>query len=482
MARKSSKNSGNRDRITPEPEQATAADTPSTEGELGGDTVLVGDGTMGEDAVLAESDPDSRVTIEPGDTSKMDRGEGDDDLTRTEIVDEMASNDTVTEATLSSDNLTEPTATPTPTPAPAPAPAHARGPGVAPLLVGGIVAAGLGYAAAFFGLQQPTPADPPTDPALTTALATLDTQEQTIAALEAQIAALAAIEPPAIPELDLSGVEGAIAGVATDVAGVAERLEALAARVGTLEDRPVFSGEVGADNAAMAAAVDALEARLNAERDAAAEAVAAAEAARAQAAAAQAAATADLQAASEAAQAAIAEAEARAQATAAATRTQAALSRLQIAMASGTPFADALADLPGAAPDALAANAETGVPTLNDLQAAFPAAARAALPIALRETAGDSATDRIGAFLLGQIGGRSVEPREGDDPDAILSRTEAAVTSGDLGAVLAEVSALPEGAQATMADWVAMVETRVAADAAVAASSAMAASAATLDN
>jgi len=77
---------------------------------------------------------------------------------------------------------------------------------------------------------------------------------------------------------------------------------------------------------------------------------------------------------------------------------------------------------------------------------------------------------------LGQIGGRSVEPREGDDPDAILSRTEAAVTSGDLGAVLAEVSALPEGAQATMADWVAMVETRVAADAA------MAELAATLDN
>jgi hypothetical protein len=463
MARQSSKGSGSRSKSTGASSDSASADA----GELGGDTVLVGDGAMGEDTVAPESDPGTSVTIEPGDTAAP--AADADDPSRTELVDDMS-------GVRSDEDRPAETMTERPAPTPAPAPVAARGPGVVTLLIGGVVAAGLGYAAAFFGLQQPAPEAPQTDPALTVALATLDAQQGTITSLEAQIAALAAVEPPVVPEVDLSGVEGAIARVAADVAGVASSVETLSARVVVLEDRPVFTGEATADNAAMAAAVDALEQRLNTERDAAAEALAAAEAARAEAAAAQAAATAELQAASEAAQAAIAEAEARAQATAAATQTQAALSRLQIAMASGAPFAEALADLPGDAPEALAAAAETGVPTLDELQAAYPAAARAALPIALRELAGDSASDRVGAFLLGQIGGRSVEPREGDDPDAVLSRAEAAVASGDLEGALTELSALPEGAQAMMADWIALVETRAAADAA------MAELAATLDN
>jgi hypothetical protein len=62
------------------------------------------------------------------------------------------------------------------------------------------------------------------------------------------------------------------------------------------------------------------------------------------------------------------------------------------------------------------------VASLEDIQAAFPAAARAALPVALRETAGDGAVDRFTAFVQGQVGGRAVAPREGDDPDAVLSR------------------------------------------------------------
>lgn len=469
MARQSSTRPGSRGKRSTKAEDSVTADA----NELGGDTVLVGDGAMGEDAVAAEPDPGSRVTIEPGDTTAVER-DGDDPA-QTEIVDDMANQTSADKSSVEEEPMTE-AAAPTPDPVPQAAPAPARGPGFFPLLFGGVLAAGLGYAAAFFGLQQPEPEAPATDPALTQALATLDAQQGTIASLEAQIATLAAVEPPVIPEVDLSGVEGAIATVASDVAGVAGSVEALTARVGTLEDRPVFSGEVAADNAAMAAAVEALETRLNTEREAAAEATAAAEAARAEAAAAQAAVTAELQAASEAAQAAIAEAEARAQATAAATQTQAALSRVQMAMASGAPFAEALADLPGDAPEALAAAAETGVPTLDELQATYPAAARAALPIALRETAGDSTTDRVGAFLLGQIGGRSVEPREGDGPDAVLSRAEAAVAAGDLTGALTELSALPEGAQEMMAGWVAQVETRVAADAA------MAELAATLDN
>ena len=66
------------------------------------------------------------------------------------------------------------------------------------------------------------------------------------------------------------------------------------------------------------------------------------------------------------------------------------------------------------------------------------------------------------AFVQGQIGGRAVTPREGDDPDAILSRAQAAVTAGDFETALTEVSALPEGALAEMAGWISDAESRTA--------------------
>jgi hypothetical protein len=444
MARKSSTRSGSNKPQDTMPDSVSA----DTAGEMGGDTVVVGDDTLGEDAVAAEPEAGERVTIEPGDTTASETT--GDDPAQTEIVE--------TEAVVED----------IPAPAPVETVVEQRGPGMGALLIGGVVAAALGYAAAFFGLQNDTDTSA-IDAALAEATASIEAQQGTITALEAQIAALAAVEAPVIPEVDLSGVESTIAMVAGDVSGVATTVESLTGRIVALEDRPIFTGEVAEDSAAMAAAVEALEARLTEERTAAAEAVAASEAA-------QAAAAAQLQEASSAAQTAIAEAEARAQATADATQTQAALSRVQIAMASGDPFANALADLPGEVPAGLSAVAETGVPTIEELQAAFPAAARAALPIALRETAGDSAADRVGAFFLGQIGGRSVEPREGDDPDAVLSRAEAAVAASDLPTALSEISALPDGAQAMLEDWVAQVETRAAADAA------LAELAATLDN
>jgi hypothetical protein len=66
---------------------------------------------------------------------------------------------------------------------------------------------------------------------------------------------------------------------------------------------------------------------------------------------------------------------------------------LRLAIARGEPFADPLAAVAAVAdvPEALSAAAETGVPSLEQIQDAFPAAARAALPVALRETAGDGA-------------------------------------------------------------------------------------------
>ena len=59
----------------------------------------------------------------------------------------------------------------------------------------------------------------------------------------------------------------------------------------------------------------------------------------------------------------------------------------------------------------------------------------------------------MAAFLQNQLGTRSLEPREGNDPDAVLSRVEAAVRQGDLSAALTEIEALPEAGRAEMADW-----------------------------
>ncbi|GAB5449360.1 COG4223 family protein [Gymnodinialimonas sp.] len=468
MAKKSSTRSGRQksqdDSVSPE---SVAAETVDGAGEMGGDTVVLGDDTLGEDAVAVEATDEDRVTVEPGDTTAA---EGDaEDPAQTEIVEAETVEDTVAaedQAQPAPEAQAAPEAEPAPEPeAPAPTPAPApvieqRGPGMGALLIGGVVAAALGYGAAVFGLMggEDTSA---TDTALAEAMAAIEAQQGTITALEAEVAALSAVEPPVIPEVDLSGVEGAIAGVASDVAGVSTTIEALTGRIVSLEERPIFTGDVSADTAEMTEALEAIEARIAAEQAAAAEAIAEAEAA-------QAAAAEEAAAAAEAAEAAIAEAEAQAAAEADAAQTQSVISQIQAAVASGAPFADALAALPGDAPEALAATAEAGVPTMEDLQAAFPAAARAALPIALRETAGDSATDRAAAFLLGQIGGRSVEPREGDDPDAVLSRAEAAVAAGDLETALTEIAALPEGAQAMLNDWVGQVETRAAADAALA--------------
>ena len=53
-----------------------------------------------------------------------------------------------------------------------------------------------------------------------------------------------------------------------------------------------------------------------------------------------------------------------------------------------------------------------------------------------------------------------MEPREGDDPDAILSRAEAAVRSDDISTALAEIAALPQAGQDVLADWSAKAQTR----------------------
>ncbi|MDA5092917.1 hypothetical protein O2N63_02360 [Aliiroseovarius sp. KMU-50] len=138
---------------------------------------------------------------------------------------------------------------------------------------------------------------------------------------------------------------------------------------------------------------------------------------------------------------------------------RAALARVLAALDTGRPYGDALFDLTQQAevetPAALSAHAENGVPTLANLQAGFPEAARAALDVSIRSAVEAGEIDRVSAFLRLQLGTRSLSPKEGNDPDAILSRAEAALKSGQIGAALDELATMPEAGQPALAAWVA---------------------------
>ena len=70
-------------------------------------------------------------------------------------------------------------------------------------------------------------------------------------------------------------------------------------------------------------------------------------------------------------------------------------------------------------------------------------------------------------FLAAQTGARSLTPREGTDPDAILSRAEFALSEGRLADALAEVTTLPDPIRAPFSDWIARAEARLAVTAAL---------------
>lgn len=151
--------------------------------------------------------------------------------------------------------------------------------------------------------------------------------------------------------------------------------------------------------------------------------------------------------------------------------TRAALAQLVAALDSGQPFDGALAkiaELTGRnPPPELAEAARAGVVTLNDLQGTFPQAARAALSASVSALVAEGKIGRFEGFMRSQLGTRSLEPKPGDDPDAVLSRAEAALKQGDIDTALREIAALPEAGRSAMADWAAMAQSRLAAQKAI---------------
>jgi hypothetical protein len=145
---------------------------------------------------------------------------------------------------------------------------------------------------------------------------------------------------------------------------------------------------------------------------------------------------------------------------------RAGLDMVRAAIDIGAPFDQAVAQIAQAGvavPDAIIAVATAGIVTPDALIESFDAHARAALRVILTDAPAASTTERLGNFLRAQVGARSTAPRDGDDPDAVLSRAGAAVQAGDFATALQELDALPEAGRAAMGDWMQAATARAAA-------------------
>ncbi len=375
----------------------------------------------------------------------------------------------------------------TPPAKPQPAPVTVKKTGFFPTFLGGVVAAGLGAGATLYALPHlPEAWRPASAPAVDVAAlkaemtqiadeaaktaAAGNMEAARTAATEAAQAALANLPAPAdAAPVDLSGIESTLsaqaeqikaldaaltsagqpAGDGTAAAGPAaqagleatlkelqERLSAQDARINEQAARPENNGETPAELQALAAQIEATAA-----------------AAREQIAAAEAEATKLKSDTEEAGRKA---------------RAAGALALYQAALDSGAPRDAALADLQASGVE-LPAAITADTPTLSDLRRDFDPAARQALAVSLRAASSQEDTmGRIGNFLRVQTGARSVEPKDGDGPDAVLSRAAAQVQSGDIPAALSEVAKLPEPGQQAMSGWTSAAQAYVATRAAIA--------------
>lgn len=291
-----------------------------------------------------------------------------------------------------------------------------RGLGVLMMILAGVVVAALGYFAAALSMNTDT--------------------DSITARLAAQDDAIAEVRS-AIPEaVDTVAIDTAVAENTDALNELSARLDTLSADVAAMTERMTELERAPMENAVSDAAMKAYEDELARLQNA-------------------------MRAQREEVEAMVSDAQAlqaSASAQTARTEARAALTAILSAFNSGTSYSEPLSRLRATGqqiPAALAEN-EGGIPTLADLRADFPAAARDAL--AVTRGAGN---ESVSGFFKTQLGIRSLEPKEGDDPDAILSRAEAAVADGNIAKALEELSALPPEAQAELTDWTAAAQTRL---------------------
>ncbi len=312
--------------------------------------------------------------------------------------------------------------------------------------IGGVAAAGLGF---FAGQAQLLDFILP-DSLKSVAVADLIALESNQAELTAALAQLQAqVETNKTP--DLSVVMGQIDALSAQIAPLSsnwnaakDRLDTLSAdaaalstRLSDLEKRPISEGASPAAVAAYEAELAKLQESLVTQREEVQKMVAEAQALDA--------------ASTESARIASA---------------QTMVARLRSSLDAGTAYGSILNDLESlgvTVPTALAASADQGVATLAALSNDFVPAARAALA-GVREDNAEGGG--LLAYAQRHLGARSVTPRQGDDPDAVLSRAEAAIASGRLDLALDEIQALPDSARTVLLDWETAAKTRQAAIAA----------------
>ena len=290
-----------------------------------------------------------------------------------------------------------------------------------PLVLGGVIAGTLGFVASEMNV-------------LNTRVDT-DALRQDLAQQRSDIEALRTAEAPASPGApDLSGIEEAIAGISQTVGAIESRLA-------ELENRPVATAEPTTPQpdyrdelAALQASVEEQQSEIERLLDSA-------------------------MSVEEATQNAVRQA-----------AVQRALTGITAALNSGSGYDAEIGDLENNGvsdvPAGLTAPAAEGVPTLLELQTDYPDAAREALAAA-RASGADGEGTGVAGFLRRQLSARSVAPREGSAPDAILSRAEAAVREGRLADALADLDGLPPQSKTAMDSWLRRAQARVDAETAV---------------
>lgn len=384
-------------------------------------------------SVTSKSDDKATATKAAPIASTKDDKAASDPLPSRASTAATKSSEPATKSTASKPNKTSTSAsTPKPTPTPEPAPKERKRSVFFPMLLGGVIAAGLGFAASEYdvlGTRAQSAAE------LQSAMAA---QQARIADLEAR-ADEPVTFPESLPQVDALGEE--LTAARETLSALQTQLAEIDSRPTTVEEQPVSGGENEVAVAAFEREMEALRASVAEQRG-------------------------EIEAMLDNAQSA----EEATAAAAEAARAQTAVTQMNAAISAGRPYEAALAELQAAGvediPQPLADTAAGGVVTLANLQARYPDAARQALATARAEVPDEGEGGGFGSFLKRQLGARSVAPREGTDPDAVLSRAEAAVRDGRLTDALAEIETLPAPAQDTMAEWLADARARQATEAA----------------
>jgi hypothetical protein len=334
------------------------------------------------------------------------------------------------EAEASVEDPVSETAAPTP-----PAQEPERKGSFVPLVLGGVIAAVIGFGGAvYFGDQLGLGAG--TDAALSEMTAKLEAQDDALAALSEKLAKTQDMsngaQAASIEATELvAKMEEVLSAYTTELGMASQAVAALEARLDEIEKRPLSEG-------LNAAAIAAYEREVK-----------------------------DLKDLVAAQKAEAAELKDKADLSAKAALARSSVTRIVAALESGAPYRAAVVDLRSSTGEGVVAvledHADSGVITLAALIESYPEAARGALAKAREDKVDAGTGNKLGNFLKTQFGARSVEAREGTDTDAILSRAEAALKAGDLTSALSELDTLAEGPKTVMAEWVAQAQTRAAA-------------------